>query len=69
MADQKRVRNAARYYGRCIYNGKVRYPTSTAARAERKWLLRKPHYDYVRVYECPHCKGWHITSQKKITGK
>jgi hypothetical protein len=72
MEEQKRNRND---YERC--NGKVLFPTkgeasrvmlqlksggrrydNTGKRINRR--VGKPAYN--RVYECPMCKGWHITS-------
>ncbi|WP_342627548.1 hypothetical protein AAC691_15450 [Nguyenibacter vanlangensis] len=44
---------------------KARFPTEDAARAELDTISRLSPRDHkpVRAYECPLCKGWHLTSQ------
>ncbi len=44
--------------------GKIRYRSEKDPSLARRKIRR--HRDTVlRVYECPHCGGWHLTSQKK----
>ena len=50
---------------------KVRYRTSVGANwalwgiwADR-YLRGRRHRRERRAYECPHCGGWHLTSQPK----
>lgn len=45
--------------------GKTRYNTSAKARAALDGIRRRGSRDEkkpVRVYPCPHCHGWHLTS-------
>lgn len=47
--------------------GKARYPTRLdamviLARLQMKASRNKARHES-RVYECPRCKGWHLTSQ------
>lgn len=50
---------------------KIRYRTSVGARLAlwNIWWARYVHgrrrRRERRVYECPHCAGWHLTSQPK----
>jgi len=52
--------------GWCV-TSKVRFPSRAKARANVKRLRRVPDYGPVREYECPHCSGWHLTSQEPRT--
>ncbi len=45
--------------------GKVRYPTEEAA--IRCLLRRSREVGKLRYYECPICKGYHLTSKKLRT--
>jgi hypothetical protein len=44
---------------------KVRYPMQVDAQLALFKLSRqdKPEHLENRAYQCPHCKGWHLTSQ------
>ena len=50
---------------------KIRYRTAAGARLAlwRIWVARylrgRRHRHERRVYACPHCGGWHLTSQPK----
>ena len=50
---------------------KIRYRTAAGARLAlwRIWVDRylrgRRHRRERRVYACPHCAGWHLTSQAK----
>jgi hypothetical protein len=50
---------------------KIRYRTAVGAKLAlwRIWVDRylrgRRHRRERRVYECPHCHGWHLTSQSK----
>lgn len=48
-------------------DGKVRYPTEEAA--IRCLLRRSREVGKLRYYECPICKGYHLTSKKLRTGR
>ena len=43
---------------------KVRYPVRLGALIALSNTARAGR-DEQRVYRCPHCKGWHLTSQPK----
>lgn len=48
----------------CEETGKFRYPSRSGAhRAVKKASYR------VRVYECRHCWGWHVTRSEGRRGK
>ena len=44
---------------------KVRYRDHTSAAMALRVLRERSNHDKipVRVYECPICKGWHLTSK------
>lgn len=47
---------------------KIRYETQNEARVALA-ICRMSKYTHKRkerrTYECPHCNGWHLTSQKE----
>lgn len=43
---------------------KERYESRRGALRARAKVLDKGAADYLRSYHCPHCDGWHLTSQK-----
>lgn len=49
--------------------GKIRYRDKDEAIASAHLRTTgarggdRPHAEYLRVYECGRCKGWHLTSQ------
>ena len=49
---------------RCV-NGKVCLKKKDAE-TRRNWLMKEGKEDYLRIYECPFCNFWHLTSKKKI---
>lgn len=48
---------------------KMRYADRIAALLAAAKLDRqdKPGHPERRAYSCPHCKGWHLTSQEKAS--
>lgn len=49
-------------------NGKKRFPDKKSAVSAVNFLMRHGHGrrhrpDYVRVYPCPDCQGYHMTSR------
>jgi hypothetical protein len=47
---------------------KVRYPTGAVAKAALRTIRRKGDRagkKPTRVYACPHCHGWHLTSEPR----
>lgn len=75
MRDMAKKRRHAPRRPRCKTTGKVRYRDghdatlalrtlkTIASRAEAEGGHHRIHV--VRKYKCPHCKGWHLTSQKE----
>jgi hypothetical protein len=51
----------------CAATGKRRYRTmESAEHAFAQIILHgRAIYRSRRAYECPHCKGWHLTSEEK----
>lgn len=49
---------------RCWPHGKIRYRDSKDAKKARRDRESKGAPN-LRVYRCPHCGGWHLTSQRK----
>ena len=55
----------------CRSTGKRVYPTERRARVELVGAVvafngGRRHRREQRVYQCPSCKGWHLTSKPKI---
>lgn len=50
----------------CKDNGtrKVRHKTLADAKAFRRLTHEEKSVDYSRIYKCPVCKGYHLTSKK-----
>jgi len=49
----------------CAYTKKARYTSQTEA-AERLFIIQFFGWTWrkeKRVYQCRHCRGWHLTSQ------
>ena len=38
------------------------YLTRKDAETVRNWQLREGHADYLRIYNCHICQGWHLTN-------
>jgi len=52
------VRQPAEY---CQWHHKVRYDKiSAVTAANARW---RDAHERLRIYECPQCGGWHLTSQ------
>lgn len=51
----------------CQQAKKVRYRDSLEAKMALARITNTSNRDRVpqRSYKCPHCKGWHLTSQNK----
>jgi hypothetical protein len=55
--------------GHCEATGKHQYPSKSQAKAALKRINRERRASQTktrpetRVYVCPHCGGWHTTSQ------
>lgn len=47
----------------CPHTGKRRYVTATAAGEAISRHTRRLDVSYQRMYLCPLCKGWHLTTQ------
>lgn len=47
-------------YGDC--HSKQRYRDRDQAKRVRQ-LRQKDGAGFLRIYECPHCRGWHLTSK------
>lgn len=45
-------------------NGKNQYKSEHEARSVKQTVLRKRSRQ-LRVYKCPHCHSWHLTSEPK----
>jgi hypothetical protein len=45
-------------------NGKNSYHTSREAEEVRQTNLASGRVSYLRVYRCPHCFHWHLTSKQ-----
>lgn len=45
-------------------NGKLIYASQGEANRVRKARYKQRETRRLRSYKCPHCKGWHLTSQK-----
>lgn len=43
--------------------GKMRYRDKEEAVDRVHLRINKSDAEYLRVYECPHCFGWHMTSR------
>ena len=41
---------------RCPAGGKVRFPSEAQVREARGHKSAR-----LRIYRCPHCRGWHLT--------
>ena len=52
---------------RCEKTGKVKFDKKNAQTAKNK----RYNEDHVglRIYPCPFCDGWHLTSQEKLKKK
>lgn len=63
--ERKRVRRPVR--GNCPTTGKLRF----ASKAKAKKELRHYVADHAvrTVYLCPHCGDWHLTKQRRESGK
>lgn len=48
-------------------NRKVRFKSLKDAKIARSSRLEHESAEYLRIYKCPHCGGFHLTSQK-MTG-
>ncbi|TFV91384.1 hypothetical protein [Blastococcus sp. CT_GayMR16] len=46
-------------------SGKTEHPSETAARRAATSVGQRRTHDRPRVYQCPHCHGWHLTSSPK----
>lgn len=51
--------------GRCPFQRKVIYPDKSFAEAARAGMVKDHPAEEFRVYECPHCFGWHIGHSKR----
>ena len=52
-------------------SGKVSYPDRKAAETAMNWIMsnkRDKKLKLKRVYKCPTCKNYHLTSDKKEKG-
>lgn len=49
----------------CPKSGKVRYADKANARAGAIAAQEARPSPPLHVYECPFCKGWHLTSQQR----
>lgn len=47
----------------CGYSktAKIRYKTLADAKSARRGVLAIGVNDYIRIYKCPKCKGYHLT--------
>lgn len=45
-------------------NGKPCYDKRTAETARNRRLRGQKAPDYLRIYHCPKCNHWHLTSRK-----
>lgn len=51
---------------KCVATGKVRYRTEGYAEEQRTRRSGQTFgFEESRVYACPYCGGWHITTQVK----
>jgi len=48
---------------RCTHGPKIRF--RSRAKARQAMLLHRHAARPLRVYECPRCSGWHVTSEAK----
>jgi len=46
----------------CLNGGKKRYASRAKAQEMRNQLDRKRRAKNLKVYQCPHCHDWHLTS-------
>ncbi len=51
----------------CPIKGKIRYRTENAARAALVGIVIRGNRKERQVYACPACKGWHLTSQRRLS--
>ena len=75
MRDTIKKRRRFPRRSKCKISGKIRYRDgheatlalhnlqTKASRAEAEGAAHRIHV--VRKYECPHCKGWHLTSKEE----
>lgn len=47
----------------CPYGGKVSYPSEHAAKEAR--IRRGHHVENLRIYKCPNCYKFHLSSHKR----
>lgn len=47
-----------------ICRSKIRFARKALARAHAKRIARKGRQPNLKPYECPVCKGWHVTKKK-----
>jgi hypothetical protein len=47
-----------------ICEGKKRFPTRAAAKKKARLIYRK-YGPALYVYQCPNCKGFHLTKNKQ----
>jgi hypothetical protein len=50
-------------YCREYTTAKVRYRDRKDAKRAKRGRINE-HEPYLREYKCPHCGGWHLTSQQ-----
>lgn len=50
---------------RCTHGPKIRFRSQAKA---RQAMLQHRHSAQLFIYECPYCRGWHITSWPTRTG-
>ena len=53
----------------CTATRKHSFPNKKAALYHQNRLLKTRNADHLRVYKCPHCRFWHLTSQVSRYGK
>jgi predicted RNA-binding Zn-ribbon protein involved in translation (DUF1610 family) len=51
-------------YCRATTVRKVRFKTLKDAKIARSSRIEHHAEDYLRIYKCPHCGGYHLTSQR-----
>lgn len=47
----------------CEIEGKIKFKNPNQAHNKGE-LIKKYRGCNIRVYKCPHCDGWHLTSQR-----
>lgn len=52
----------------CEIEGKIKFKTPHEA-YRRGEGMKKKRGSNIRAYKCPHCDGWHLTSQHDRYGK